>query len=30
MTRVSATEFKTNIGAQSDAAMTEPVTIACH
>lgn len=30
MTRVSATEFKNNIGAFSDAAMTEPVIITSH
>ena len=30
MTRVSATEFKNNIGAFSDAAMSEPVMIASH
>lgn len=30
MTRVSATEFKNNIGAFSDAAMNEPVIITSH
>ncbi len=30
MNRVSATEFKNNIGAFSDAAMTEPVIITSH
>lgn len=30
MTRVSATEFKNNIGAYSDAAMSEPVIITSH
>jgi prevent-host-death family protein len=30
MTRVSATEFKNNIGAFSDAAMSEPVIITSH
>ncbi len=30
MARMSANEFKNNIGAYSDAAMNEPVTIACH
>lgn len=30
MTRVSATEFKNNIGVFSDAAMTEPVIITSH
>jgi len=30
MTRVSATDFKNNIGAFSDAAMTEPVIITSH
>ncbi|MEM9716708.1 MAG: type II toxin-antitoxin system prevent-host-death family antitoxin [Pseudomonadota bacterium] len=30
MTRVTATEFKNNIGAFSDAAMTEPVIITSH
>jgi prevent-host-death family protein len=30
MTRVSATEFKNNIGAFSDAAMREPVIITSH
>jgi prevent-host-death family protein len=30
MPRVSATEFKNNIGAFSDAAMTEPVIITSH
>ncbi len=30
MTRVSATEFKNNIGAFSDAAMNEPVIITIH
>lgn len=30
MTRVSATEFKNNIGTYSDAAMTEPVIITSH
>ena len=30
MTRVTATEFKNNIGAYSDAAMTEPVIITSH
>ena len=30
MTRVSATEFKNNIGAFSDAAMNEPVIITNH
>lgn len=30
MTRVSATEFKNNIGAFSDAAMIEPVIITSH
>lgn len=30
MTRVSATEFKNNIGAYSDAAMSEPIIITSH
>lgn len=30
MTRVSATEFKNNVGAFSDAAMREPVIITSH
>jgi prevent-host-death family protein len=30
MTRVTATEFKNNIGAFSDAAMSEPVIITSH
>ena len=30
MTRVTATEFKNNIGAFSDAAMNEPVIITSH
>lgn len=30
MTRVSATEFKNNIGTFSDTAMTEPVIITSH
>ena len=30
MTRVSATDFKNNIGAYSDAAMEEPVIITSH
>ncbi|WP_373947329.1 type II toxin-antitoxin system prevent-host-death family antitoxin [Paracoccus marcusii] len=30
MTRVSATDFKNNIGAYSDAAMSEPVIITSH
>ncbi len=30
MTRVSATEFKNNIGAYSDPAMSEPVIITSH
>jgi prevent-host-death family protein len=30
MTRVTATEFKNNIGAVSDAAMQEPVIITSH
>ena len=30
MTRVCATEFKNNIGAYSDAAMSEPVIITSH
>ena len=30
MTRVSATDFKNNIGAFSDAAMSEPVIITSH
>lgn len=30
MTRVTATEFKNNIGAFSDAAMTSPVIITSH
>lgn len=30
MTRVSATDFKNNIGQFSDAAMTEPVIITSH
>lgn len=30
MTRVSATEFKNNIGAFSDAAMDEPIIITSH
>lgn len=30
MTRVTATEFKKNIGAFSDAAMSEPVIITSH
>ena len=30
MTRVSATDFKNNIGAFSDAAMNEPVIITSH
>ena len=30
MTRVTATEFKNNVGAFSDAAMREPVIIASH
>lgn len=30
MTRVSATEFKNNIGAYSDAAMSAPVIITSH
>lgn len=30
MTRVSATEFKNNFGAYSDAAMKEPVIITSH
>lgn len=30
MTRVSATEFKNNIGAFSDAALNEPVIITSH
>ncbi|MEL7167637.1 MAG: type II toxin-antitoxin system prevent-host-death family antitoxin [Pseudomonadota bacterium] len=30
MTRVTATEFKNNLGAYSDAAMSEPVIVTSH